>query len=76
MSIWDYPRLFAIRRKAHLPALLLTLLAGCTNTILPNLCTTTTKFPDSIPPNNIISAALQESGPQDLVIRNQMPTPV
>jgi hypothetical protein len=74
MSIWDYPGLSAIPRITPWTALLLALLACCTNTILPNRC------PPANPPTSIlpdsIEAKLQESAPQDLIIRNQMPTPV
>jgi hypothetical protein len=75
MSIWDYPRLSAIHGITRLPALLLALLACCTNTILPNRCPPTNP-PNSILPNGTIYAKLQESAPQGLVIRNQMSTPV
>jgi hypothetical protein len=75
MSIWDYPRRSTIRGITLLSALLLALLACCTNTILPNRCPPT-NLPDSTRPSGTIYAKLQESAPQGLIIHNQMSTPV
>ncbi len=74
MWIWDYAGLSAVRRITYVPALLLALLACCTNTILPNRCPPA-NIPNNVLPNRI-EAKLQESDPQLLIIRNQMSTPV
>ncbi len=74
MWIWDYPGLSAVRRITYVPALLLALLACCSNTILPNRCPPA-NIPNNVLPNRI-EAKLQESDPQLLIIRNQMSTPV
>jgi hypothetical protein len=58
------------RRIKPFLTLFLTLLACCTNTIVPNPCTITNV------PNKTIYAKLQESAPQSLIIRNQTSTPV